>query len=75
VVGDTARLFPITPFTASKISAVYPTPVFTYTGNFAGPSGAVFVDSTTGEISIPSTTASGLLGTYSLYLEGKLQDC
>ncbi|TNV86437.1 hypothetical protein FGO68_gene13578 [Halteria grandinella] len=65
----------ITPFTANKISPTAADPVFTYNlDSFIGPfSGATFTPSTR-QILIPSLAALGE-GTYTIIIEGKLQDC
>jgi hypothetical protein len=50
-------------------------PVFTYTLNsYSGPANDVSITATTGDIVIPNIATLGA-ATYSVVIEGKLQDC
>ncbi|TNV86570.1 hypothetical protein FGO68_gene9231 [Halteria grandinella] len=72
--SDTLAI-PIQPFTANPILIAFEIYSFTYSlKSFNGPLGGITVDSSSGEITIPSIAALGAR-TYNLVIEGKLIDC
>ncbi|TNV85934.1 hypothetical protein FGO68_gene8988 [Halteria grandinella] len=73
-VEEITKVVTITQFTAAKMSGVTDDPVYQYSlQSFAGPPGSVIINPLTGALTV-DTNALGV-GTHSVVLQGKLQDC